>query len=73
VADPKHFMVRLDPDFHLALRRYSLETGKPLSTIVLQWIREGWERVPNHEAYEKSKAEPEPEEPKAPSKPKAKK
>ncbi len=58
MADPKHFMVRLDADFHLALRRYALETGRPLSSIVMQWIREGWERVPNREVYEQAAGAP---------------
>ena len=54
--EPKHFMIRLDPAFHLALKRHALEEGKPLSEVIADWIKAGWQQVPNRENYERPKS-----------------
>jgi hypothetical protein len=50
----KHVMIRISPEFHRALRRFALEEGRSLSSVILEFVREGWKRVPNRERYEEA-------------------
>ncbi len=50
----KPFLLRLPPELHLALKRYALEEDRTLGSILLEWIQDGWKRVPGHEQYERA-------------------
>lgn len=50
----KHVMIRISPEFHRALRRFALEEGRSLSSVILEFVRDGWSRIPDHERYEEA-------------------